>query len=103
MSELREQVRDRYAIAARAVDDGLAANDFGEEAGCCEPGQGLGTILYDEGQRGEVPDDAVLASLGCGNPVMVVDLHEGETVTLSVGEDGEFKLTGQLTEAPVVA
>jgi SAM-dependent methyltransferase len=87
MSELREQVRDRYAIAARAVDDGLAANDFGEEAGCCEPGQGLGTILYDEGQRGEVPDDAVLASLGCGNPVMVVDLHEGETV-LDLGSGG---------------
>jgi SAM-dependent methyltransferase len=87
MSELREQVRDRYAIAARAVDDGCAANDFGEEAGCFEPGQGLGTILYDEAQRSEVPDDAVLASLGCGNPTMVADLLEGETV-LDLGSGG---------------
>jgi arsenite methyltransferase len=87
MNELREQVRDRYAVAARAVDDGCAANDFGEEAGCCEPGQGLGTILYDEAQRGEVPTDAVLASLGCGSPMTVADLHEGETV-LDLGSGG---------------
>jgi SAM-dependent methyltransferase len=87
MNELREQVRGRYAIAARAVEDGCAANDFGEEAGCFEPGQGLGVILYDEAQRGEVPDDAVLASLGCGNPTMVADLHEGETV-LDLGSGG---------------
>jgi len=87
MSELRERVRDRYASAARAVGRGLAANDFGEEAGCCEPGKGLGTILYDEAQRGEVPGEAVLASLGCGNPTMVADLHEGETV-LDLGSGG---------------
>jgi SAM-dependent methyltransferase len=87
MSELRERVRDRYATAARAVEDGHAANDFGEEAGCFEPGQGLGTLLYDENQRGELPDEAVLASLGCGNPTMVADLHEGETV-LDLGSGG---------------
>ena len=87
MSELREQVRDRYATAARAVEDGWAANDFGDEAGCCEPAQGLGTILYDETQRGEVPGEAVLASLGCGNPTMVADLHDGETV-LDLGSGG---------------
>jgi arsenite methyltransferase len=87
MSELREQVRDRYATAARAVEDGWAANDFGDEAGCCEPAQGLGTILYDESQRGEVPGEAVLASLGCGNPTMVADLHDGETV-LDLGSGG---------------
>ncbi len=87
MNELREHVRDRYAIAARAVEDGCAANDFGEEAGCFEPGQGLGVILYDKAQRGEVPEDAVLASLGCGNPTMVADLREGETV-LDLGSGG---------------
>ena len=87
MSELREQVRDRYAAAVRAVDDGCAANDFGEEAGGFEPGQGLGTILYDEAQRGEVPAEAVLASLGCGAPTTVADLHEGETV-LDLGSGG---------------
>ena len=87
MNELREQVRERYAVAARAVDDACAANDFGDEAGCCEPGQGLGTILYGEAERGELPDDAVLASLGCGNPTVVADLHEGETV-LDLGSGG---------------
>ena len=87
MNELREHVRSRYATAAKAVEDGYAANDFGEEAGCFEPGQGLGQILYDSGQRGEVPNEAVLASLGCGNPTDVADLHEGETV-LDLGSGG---------------
>jgi ubiquinone/menaquinone biosynthesis C-methylase UbiE len=47
----------------------------------------LGTLLYDENQRGELPDEAVLASLGCGNPTMVADLHDGETV-LDLGSGG---------------
>jgi arsenite methyltransferase len=88
MSELRERVRDRYAVAAKAVEDGFAANDWDEdEAGCFEPGKGLGHVLYDRTQRAGLPDDAVLASLGCGNPTMVADLHEGETV-LDLGSGG---------------
>lgn len=87
MTELREHVRDRYAAAARAVEAGNAANDWDGEAGCCDPGKGLGTILYDPTVRGDLPDKAVLASLGCGNPVMVADLHEGETV-LDLGSGG---------------
>ena len=87
MSELREQVRDRYAAAAKAVGEGYAANDWDQEAGCCDPDQGLGQQLYDITQRSELPDQAVLASLGCGNPLMVADLHEGETV-LDLGSGG---------------
>ena len=87
MSELREQVRDRYAAAAKAVDDGHAANDWDQEAGCCEPNEGLGNQLYDLKQREELPQEAVLASLGCGNPMMVADLDEGETV-LDLGSGG---------------
>jgi SAM-dependent methyltransferase len=87
MSELREQVRDRYAAAAKAVEHGHAANDWNAEAGCCDPGQGLGEQLYDITQRKDLPDEAVLASLGCGNPLMVADLHEGETV-LDLGSGG---------------
>ena len=87
MSELREQVRDRYAAAAKAVGDGYAANDWDKEAGCCDPDKGLGQELYDITQRSELPDEAVLASLGCGNPLMVADLHEGETV-LDLGSGG---------------
>jgi arsenite methyltransferase len=87
MSDLREEVRDRYAAAARAVEHGYAANDLGDEAGYCEPGTGLGTQLYDILQRSDVPEDAVLASLGCGNPTTIADLHAGETV-LDLGSGG---------------
>ena len=87
MSELRERVRDRYAAAARAVGDGKAADDWSEDARCCEPNDGLGVQLYELRQRGELPDEAVLASLGCGNPTMVADLRAGETV-LDLGSGG---------------
>jgi arsenite methyltransferase len=76
-TEIREQVRERYASAA-----GRPA-----EAGCCGPGggcgpsaQAFGATLYDEGTREAVPQAAVEASLGCGVPTAVADLHEGETV-----------------------
>jgi len=87
MNELGEQVRDRYAAAAKAVEDGYAANDWDPEAGCCDPGQGLGHELYDITLRNKLPDEAVLASLGCGNPLLVADLNEGETV-LDLGSGG---------------
>ena len=87
MSELREQVRDRYAAAARAVGEGYAANDWDQEAGCCEPQQGLGALLYDGTQRSELPDEAVLASLGCGNPTALASMNEGEAV-LDLGSGG---------------
>jgi ubiquinone/menaquinone biosynthesis C-methylase UbiE len=47
----------------------------------------FGEVLYDAEQRGELPDSAVLASLGCGNPTAVADLLEGETV-LDLGSGG---------------
>jgi arsenite methyltransferase len=87
MSELREQVRERYAAAARVVKDGMAANDWDEVAGCCDPGDGLGVQLYDVTQRTQLPEEAVLASLGCGNPTAVADLREGEVV-LDLGSGG---------------
>ena len=87
MNELREEVRDRYAAAARSVKDGLAANDWDEVAGCCDPKDGLGVQLYDVTQRQGLPEEAVLASLGCGNPTAVAELREGETV-LDLGSGG---------------
>jgi arsenite methyltransferase len=87
LNELREQVRDRYAAAAKAVGDGFAANDREQVAGCCDPSDGLGVQLYDLKLRRELPDEAVLASLGCGNPTAVADLHDGETV-LDLGSGG---------------
>ena len=72
------QVRDAYADAARAAAGGRSA--------CCGPDQSKwGTGNYDELEG--LPDAATLASLGCGNPVAVAELHEGETV-LDLGSGG---------------
>ena len=81
--ELREEVRSRYAESARAV--------LGGAAGSCCPDKsteaGFGDALYEAEQRGELPQAAVLASLGCGNPTAVAELREGETV-LDLGSGG---------------
>jgi arsenite methyltransferase len=86
--ELREQVRLRYAESARAVTEGTGGCGCGSDS-CCEgEGEGdFGEALYDIEQRGELPDAAVLASLGCGNPTAVADLRAGETV-LDLGSGG---------------
>jgi arsenite methyltransferase len=86
MDELRETVRERYAAAATSVKSGLAADDV-TEAACCAPANGYGLKFYDVTERGALPDEAVLASLGCGNPTAVADLAEGETV-LDLGSGG---------------
>jgi SAM-dependent methyltransferase len=71
VTETREAVRDLYAKAARAGTG-------------CGPGCGDGAVfgagLYDDDTAEQVPDQAVTASLGCGVPTAVADLHEGETV-----------------------
>ena len=84
---LREQVRQRYAEAARAADGG---DGCGCGSGSCCEGEvagDFGEALYSVEQRGELPDAAVLASLGCGNPTAVAELHEGEKV-LDLGSGG---------------
>jgi arsenite methyltransferase len=87
--ELREEVRRRYAESARAVTEGSSSSCGG--GGCCADGQSdsakFGEALYDAEQRGVLPEAATLASLGCGNPTAVADLHEGETV-LDLGSGG---------------
>jgi ubiquinone/menaquinone biosynthesis C-methylase UbiE len=87
MNELREHVRDRYAAAAKVVGEGKAADDWSDVGRCCEPNEGLGPRLYGDAERASLPGDAVLASLGCGNPTAVADLREGETV-LDLGSGG---------------
>jgi arsenite methyltransferase len=86
--ELRDQVRRRYAEAARAVTDGGVSGGCGSGSCCADgAGDGFGEALYAADERGELPDAAVLASLGCGNPTAVADLREGETV-LDLGSGG---------------
>jgi len=78
---IKEAVRERYAAAA-------------EGGGCCSPTilsederQVFGASQYGESDRGALPEAAQLASLGCGNPTAVAELHEGETV-LDLGSGG---------------
>jgi arsenite methyltransferase len=87
--ELREEVRARYAEMATGVTTGAgAACDCGHPGStCAEEGHAFGPDLYDALEREELPETAVLASLGCGNPTAVADLHEGETV-LDLGSGG---------------
>ena len=83
---LREQVRERYAQAARAVGTGSSATCGG--GSCCDgKATDFGEGLYSAAERAELPDAAALASLGCGNPTAVADLREGEVV-LDLGSGG---------------
>jgi arsenite methyltransferase len=89
-SDIHEQVRQRYAEAATEAATGTQpgiASGCGE-GGCCAPGEAVfGSELYEGVERGELPEQAVLASLGCGNPTAVAELREGETV-LDLGSGG---------------
>ena len=88
--ELREQVRRRYAESARAISESTDGWGCGGGECCAEPesdGASFGEALYDAEQRVELPDAAMLASLGCGNPTAVADIHEGDVV-LDLGSGG---------------
>ena len=75
---IHETVREHYAAAALQASQGAA---------CCSDPETIGANLYSALERDELPDAAVLASLGCGNPTAVADLHPGERV-LDLGSGG---------------
>jgi arsenite methyltransferase len=78
VDSIHEEVRTRYAAAATQAADG----------GCCGgTPETIGPELYSALERSELPEAAVLASLGCGNPIAVAELHEGERV-LDLGSGG---------------
>jgi arsenite methyltransferase len=86
---LREEVRRRYAESARAVTEASGGCGCGSGS-CCADGESeasFGEVLYGSEQRSELPEAAVLASLGCGNPTAVAELRAGETV-LDLGSGG---------------
>jgi arsenite methyltransferase len=82
---VREQVREHYARSAKAVAEGIAADE--SACACAEQALPLGAEFYDQLDREGLPDAAVLASLGCGNPTAVAELRESETV-LDLGSGG---------------
>jgi arsenite methyltransferase len=102
--QLREQVRARYAAAAVAVTTGTSTALAVEErlapadpASCCSAGscapepvdvdESFGASLYTDDEQAELPAEALAASLGCGNPLAVAELHAGERV-LDLGSGG---------------
>ena len=91
MDTLREQVRERYALSAVAASTGgCGCNEDGSCCGnvaCDGSEEAFGEGLYDAEQRGDLPQPALLASLGCGNPTAVAELREGEIV-LDLGSGG---------------
>lgn len=86
---IREQVRERYAGAAKQVTNS-AVNG---KASCCGTDKSVtvteafGAALYDKTDLADLPDTAALASLGCGNPTALAELRSGETV-LDLGSGG---------------
>ena len=84
--EIKEVVKEKYGQAALRVHSGGSSCCGAGAAldGCCDP---ITTNLYDALETGAVPKEAVLASLGCGNPTALAQLHEGETV-LDLGSGG---------------
>jgi len=83
--EVKEQVKQKYGSAARAV-----AESGGVQA-CCDPGlrccDPITTNLYSDSEKGLIPEKAVLASLGCGNPTALIELKPGDVV-LDLGSGG---------------
>jgi len=84
--ELKEKVREKYGQAALRVQTGGSSccGSAPASAGCADP---ITSNLYDASQAGQIPQEAVLASLGCGNPTALAQLHPGETV-LDLGSGG---------------
>jgi len=99
--DLREEVRDRYAQAAASVMAGTSNTRLPSADGCCsssssgsccggeagEVDEFFGAGFYSAGEQGEIPVEALTASLGCGNPTAVADLNPGERV-LDLGSGG---------------
>jgi arsenite methyltransferase len=95
--QVREQVRAHYAdLATRVTSGGAGGCGCGQPAdcrcasGCCgqaDEQPGIGAALYVAADRDVLPDTAVLASLGCGNPTAVAELRAGEVV-LDLGSGG---------------
>ncbi len=84
-AQVKEKVKQKYGSAARAVAGA------GSLAACCDPAlrccDPITANLYSAGEKGLIPEGAVLASLGCGNPTALIELKPGQVV-LDLGSGG---------------
>jgi len=89
-TDIRTAVKEKYGEIAQRVADGEVASCCGSSA-CCgtstDAWDPITADLYEEGQKAGIPAEALLASLGCGNPTALAQLNEGETV-LDLGSGG---------------
>src|SRR4051812_42235111 len=87
--EIREKVRERYSQSALRVASGggCCGGDAGESGCCTGTGDPISVNLYTGEEAGQVPTEALLASLGCGNPTALARLNPGEMV-LDLGSGG---------------
>src|SRR5215470_2541088 len=85
-SDIKEVVREKYGQAALQVKSGGSAccGATASTRSGCDP---ITSNLYDSGQAAQIPEEAMLASLGCGNPIALAKLNPGETV-LDLGSGG---------------
>jgi ubiquinone/menaquinone biosynthesis C-methylase UbiE len=84
---VKESVKEKYGEAALRVVSGEGNACCGSSPSSCGQVDPVTSNLYDEQQKGELPEAAVLASLGCGNPTALAELKPGETV-LDLGSGG---------------
>jgi arsenite methyltransferase len=82
--EMQENIRNKYGSIARSVTETAAAACCDPAMRCCDP---ITKNLYGDSEKGELPEKAVLASLGCGNPTTLIELKPGQTV-LDLGSGG---------------
>ncbi|MEP6905621.1 MAG: arsenite methyltransferase [Gemmatimonadales bacterium] len=89
--DLKQNVKEKYGQAALRVSEGNTDASCGGSTACCgattESWDPITANLYDEGQTAGIPAEALLASLGCGNPTALAELKAGETV-LDLGSGG---------------
>ncbi len=84
-TDIREEVKQKYGSAARAVtESGGVPACCDKSLRCCDP---ITSNLYSTNEKGLIPEKAVLASLGCGNPTALIELKPGEVV-LDLGSGG---------------
>src|SRR5579859_2855539 len=85
ITDVQDQVKQKYGSAAKSV------SEQGSVQACCDPGlrccDPITKNLYGESEKGELPEKAVRASLGCGNPTALIELKQGQTV-LDLGSGG---------------
>src|ERR1700760_1074603 len=88
MNAIKDVVREKYGQAALRVASGEGNACCGSSpSSCCSGGDPITSDLYDQLQKDQLPETAVLASLGCGNPTALAELKPGEVV-LDLGSGG---------------